>query len=200
MSPTFALVRTASLDERPLSRRTASLSMDCLSLVDVGSAKACSVCKLNRDNRGQPRPPRLLQTRLVGLASEARRVSTLRHSDTPTLRHCSTPVKEVHCQESPTLADTAPTLLRHCPDTARHPDTSVNRHCPDTAPTLPRHCSTLRHSDTAGLKAHLLTPKYWSNICHPTGRPYRSVCCSPGLRRAHHIKPSVIDRDPTRES
>merc|ERR1712086_883802 len=70
--------------------------------------------------------------------------STLRHfdtstpPDTPTLRHCSTPVKEVICQESPPMADTAPTPLRHCPDTARHPDTSVNRHCPDTAPTLPR--------------------------------------------------------------
>ena len=69
----------------------------------------------------------------------ARHCPTPRHSDTPTLSTLSTLSKEVHCQESPTLADTTPTLPRHCPDTARHPDTSVNRHCPDTAPTLPRH-------------------------------------------------------------
>ena len=72
--------------------------------------------------------------------STLRHRPTLRHFDTPTLSTLSTLYKEVHCQESPTLADTAPTPLRHCPDTARHPDTSVNRHCPDTAPTLPRHC------------------------------------------------------------
>ena len=142
MSPTFALVRTASLDGRPLSRRTASLSMDCLSLVDVGSAKACSVCKLNRDNRGQPRPPRLLQTRLVGLASEARRVSTLRHSDTPTLPDTPT----LRHPDTPTLLDTVQGgPLSRTPDTGRH--------CPDTAPTLPRHCSdTARHSDTPTLQ------------------------------------------------
>ena len=85
--------------------------------------------------------------------STLRHRPTLRHFDTPTLSTLSTLYKEVHCQESPTLADTAPTPLRHCPDTARHPDTSVNRHCPDTAPTLPRHCpDTARHSDTPTLQ------------------------------------------------
>ena len=68
-----------------------------------------------------------------------RHCPTLRHSDTPTLRHCSTPVKEVHCQESPTLADTAPTLPRHY-STPRHQcQPTLPRHCPDTAPTLARH-------------------------------------------------------------
>ena len=90
----------------------------------------------------------------------ARHCPTPRHSDTPTLSTLSTLSKEVHCQESPTLADTTPTLPRHCPDTARHPDTSVNRHCPDTAPTLPRHypdtaptlldTPTLRHCRAQG--------------------------------------------------
>jgi hypothetical protein len=67
-----------------------------------------------------------------------------------------------------------PTLPRHCPDTAP----TLPRHCPDTAPTLPRHCSTLRHSDTAGLKYDLELSKSCSNICQTTGQPYTAPCAS----------------------
>ena len=59
--------------------------------------------------------------------STPRHRPTPRHPDTPTLSTLSTLYKEVHCQESPTLADTAPTPPRHCPDTARHPDPDFTR-------------------------------------------------------------------------
>ena len=67
--------------------------------------------------------------RLAGQASQARRASTPRHSDTPTLldtaRHSDTPTlrhsrHSRHCPRRSTVKNPRhwPTLLRHCPATA----------------------------------------------------------------------------------
>ena len=96
-----------------------------------------------------------LQARLIGSASEARRVylvSTPRHFDTPTppgtqtLTHSDTPTLLDTGQEGPLsrIPGTGRQQVRHHPTPRHRCQPTLPRHCPDTPPTL-LNTPTLRH-------------------------------------------------------